>query len=82
MVQTRPVDEESALPIFTIYRNPLDYPNKWVVRRMWITTAGLVPDKHADTADTLEAVRLFVPPGLHWIQPDPEDDPVIVEMWI
>jgi len=34
------------------------------------------------TADSLEEIRKFVPPGLTNLHRQPNDDPVIVEVWV
>lgn len=68
----------NQLPIWVIYKNPLDYPNKFVARK-WLTD---IPTQTLHTADTLEEIRKQIPTGLVNINRQPSDDPTIVEVWI
>lgn len=70
------------MDIWTIYHNPSDFPGLYVVRRSTVGAAGIVPDKVASVASTLEEARRFVPPGLVFIARQSADDPVIVEVWL
>jgi len=67
---------------YAIYENPSDFPGQFVVRK-WIISAGeAVPTNEHWTAKTLEEARGHVPPWLACLTRSPEDDPVIVEVWI
>lgn len=69
------------LPMWTIYRNPVDYPDKYVAR-MFVTLPKGTPTNLVIVADSLDAVRAELPAGLVCIKRD-EDDPLqIVETWI
>jgi hypothetical protein len=73
----------SVLSIWTVYKRPSDYPALYVARRHESRSDGTaVATLEAVFADTLEAVRAKLPPGLVCIPRDPTDDPVIVESWI
>jgi hypothetical protein len=62
-----------------IYKNPKDYPNKWVVRE-W---NGLIPNKIACCdANSLMEARKHIPKGLFNIGRRDGDDPIIEEIWI
>lgn len=70
-------------PLWTVYSNPRDYPGKFVVRRSLVSSGGILPDREPlAVADTLEAARAVVPAWLTVIPRSPEDDPVIVEVWL
>lgn len=68
--------------MFTVYRDPLDYPGKFVVRRFAIGP-GVVRSLRPLFAigDSLEAVRRQLPEGLTCLARCEQDDPVIVETW-
>lgn len=77
---------DERLSMFTIYRNPSDYPGKYVVREQRIGP-GVV--EHAKDpmfiCDTLRAARTCLQvmhPGLACLGRNVEDDPVIVEVWV
>lgn len=64
--------------IWTIYKHPSDYPDKFVARCFNFNR----PTTAVYTADTLEEIRRLIPQGLFRLERDPNDDPVIVEVWI
>lgn len=71
-------DKPPRLLIWTIYRQPKDYPNSYVAR-CWLL------DKATDVmllGPDLDAVRSLLPEGLYRIKRDNSDDPCIVESWI
>lgn len=76
---------EALLVTFTIYQNPKDYPDKFVVRR-WAVVRGRadpVPDPKAwAVTDSLEMARRALPKGLVRTERHANDDPVIVETWV
>lgn len=75
---------EPVVETFTIYRNPRDFPGKYVVRK-WLIVKGVegpVPTEDKYVADTIEEVRLRIPSGFVRIERMMEDDPVIVESWV
>ena len=59
------------LSIWTIYRYPKDFTDKFVARRFVLDH----PTNHYYTADTLEQVREFLPHGLTRI-PRNDTDPL------
>lgn len=69
----------NTLEIYTIYKNPSDYPGKWVMR-MHEVPGG--PAAMCLVGETLEEVRAFVPSHLIRLSPAPDDDPVIYETWM
>lgn len=70
--------KNTRVPIITIYRNPKDYPGKYVARVFDIN----IPTMLAVTADTLEEIRKCVPPGMRRFRRRQEDDPCIVEAYV
>jgi hypothetical protein len=74
----------ARLSMWTIYDHPTDVPEPFgfVVREWQIGPAGAEPMSEARFAMTLEAARELIPPGLYCLPRQPEDDPVIVEVWI
>lgn len=76
---------ERILPIVVIYANPSDYPGKYVTRRQWACDDGAVRVEVDALAvvDTIEEARTAVPPETDFrLDPQPGDDPTIVECWI
>jgi len=70
------------LSIWTITRNPIDHPGKFVTRRHDVTAAGSTATGDHTIADNLGIARNAVPVGSVNIGREPADDPVIVESWI
>jgi hypothetical protein len=69
--------------IWTIYKNPLDYPGKFVVRRSITYGPRLILHCHSCTvSDTLEEARATVPRGLYPFARMDGDEAHIVETWL
>lgn len=66
------------LEIWVVYDKPIDYPDKYVVRK-WLYDK---PTETFYTADTLEDIRSKIPEGLHKLDRFSGDDPKIIETWI
>lgn len=64
--------------LWTIYKHPSDYPDKYVARKFILDK----PTSEILIGDTLEEIRKMLPLGLTRFDRNPEDDPVIVETWI
>lgn len=75
-----------ALDIWTVYRHPTDYPDKYVARKFTVGGGGTGGIVRASTdmfvEDTLEDVRALIPSGLVCLERDNRDEPHIVETWI
>lgn len=71
-----------GLPMWTIYERPRDYPAGFVVRRSVTDPTGCYHDAAAQYAPDLASARALVPPGLQLLPRFPDDDPVIVEVWL
>lgn len=67
------------LPLYTIYWNPSDYPNKYVVRKWFLERPGPV----IGTTESLDKARALLPDGVNTnLKRFGMDDPVIVETWV
>jgi len=73
------------LPIVVITKDPTDHPGKYVTRRQWACTGNAVEIEAEPlvVADTLEEARRVVPADLDTrLDRSPDDDPVILEVWL
>lgn len=75
------------LEMFVIYENPKDYPGKFVVRRWTVGQGGPIADPEPLAIEnTVHEARGFLPRDathpLYRLEPQPNDDPVIREVWI
>jgi hypothetical protein len=77
-----PIDP--GLQIFTIYRNPSDYPDRFVLRRSVVTADGRItndPEPRA-VVETLDEARRLLPFGLVHFHRAESDPLPIVEVWL
>jgi len=68
------------LLMWTVCASPSDFPGKVTAR-----PSSLFAGKPVDfvlVADSLAGIRKMLPPGLVKIEREPNDDPVIVEVWM
>jgi hypothetical protein len=69
-----------------IYKNPKDFPGKYVIRRHGLDPDGsTIAERGCIIAATLEGAREsleYFYPGLYRLGRHPQDDPVIVESWV
>jgi hypothetical protein len=73
----------AVLNMWTVYRQPRDYPNGYVARRFEVDSKlGPVATSNVHVGDTLEAVRAKLPPGLYRLPRDDRDAPSVVETWL
>lgn len=71
--------KQTAVPIITVYKNPTDYPGKYVARVFDLER----PTNMAAVADTYEDLLEAIPTGMMVrMERNPKDDPVIVETWV
>lgn len=69
--------------MWTVYRNPRDFPGRWVVRRSVSNVDGVTMDKEPlAVAGTIAEARDALPPGLACTYRHPDDDPCIAEVWL
>jgi hypothetical protein len=73
-----------SLSIYTIFKQPLDYPDKWIARRSDVIPGKTEVQQTAEVfvANSLEECRAMLPPGLHNIGREPTDDHKIYESWL
>lgn len=69
---------------YVVTFNPSDFPGKYVVRRHEFVSAlePMVPKEAVAIAGDIKTARGAVPTGCLCFEPDPADDPVIVEYWV
>ena len=61
-----------------VYKNPLDYPNKYVAR----VFVGIEPTDQVVVEDTHEAIMKHKPEHMFAMDRKPNDHPNILEVWI
>ena len=70
------------LIVYTVYKHPSDYPEQWVVRRSEVHPGEIRTDlEPLIVTSSLRDARRAVPPFLYRQPRDPNDDPVIYEIW-
>jgi hypothetical protein len=73
------------LTMWTVYKHPSDYPDKYVARQ-FIVVGGVGPKATHSimVAEDLEALRDVLAFEMHLVclMRNEEDDPVIVETWL
>lgn len=74
-------ENEKPLSIWTICQNPSDYPNKFTARESLIGIGTITLTDNLIVKDTLDEIRQHMH-GLTRIPRNPNDDSVIVEVWI
>ncbi len=69
------------IDIWTLYRNPSNHDNEWVVR---LFRDEKPTDRvfESDSRDECEAFVRKHHPGAHWLNRMAADEPVIVGTWI
>ena len=70
------------LNMYTIFNNPLDHPNKVVVRKFKVKVGTVEATNDIVVCDSIEEARARVPEGLSPLMRDPSDHPSVVETWI
>jgi hypothetical protein len=76
------INTDPVLVVWTVYRNPRDYPGKWVLRGHDVTAGNVQPRDSVIVADTYAQLSLDIPPGLTHMPRHSLDDPAIYESWI
>lgn len=74
--------KEPLISLWTVYCRPKDYPYGYIARRHDVHMGFSMPTDKIVTSTTLEGVRRQLPVGLVRLDRNPNDDPVIVEIWI
>jgi hypothetical protein len=70
------------LSLWVIYDHPRDFPDAFVARRHTVGADGQKATQDKHEAQTLDALRALLPPGLVSIGRMAGDDPCIVEVWL
>ena len=74
---------ETDLPMWVVYDHPTDFPDQFVARQHIVGIAGNTPTDRTMGSNDIEKVRAALRNlGLVKIDRSPEDDPVIVEVWL
>ena len=77
------VPRVDAVTFVVVYKNPRDFPGKFVVRR-WDVLPGAedaIPDMVCTAVDTIDAARALVPSRMQNLGRVSIDDPAILEVW-
>jgi hypothetical protein len=72
---------------YVLYKNPSDYPGKYVLREWHIVHGSPVPvvnEKFLLVSPNRETIESFIlpNPNLFWLPRSPQDDPCIEGTWI
>lgn len=71
-----------SLGLWVIYKNPADYPGKYVLRKWEITAGTVAPERAVVLADDIETLRAQLPAGVQRFEPDKLDNVSIVECYV
>jgi hypothetical protein len=75
--------EDLPVTVWTIYREPRDFPGRWVLRGHEVFPGReLRAHSFCYLADTLKEARAKVPAGAKRFRRSPEDHPAIHECWM
>jgi hypothetical protein len=75
--------DHPLLTMWVIYAHPSDHPQHYVLRRRHVLGGRIEVDTaHTLLANDLAGARALLPPGLFRLPRLPDDDPLIVEMWV
>jgi hypothetical protein len=71
-----------ALDVWTVYKHPVDYPDKYVARRFVVNPGSARATREMFVEDTLDQIRALIPAEYICLPRDSRDEPHIVETWI
>jgi hypothetical protein len=81
MIRLGRMDQSDIPTLYTIYKHPRDFPNKYVVRMFKLDMP--TPNRwNVDSLDEARAVVADLLPGGVCFPRDDSDDSVIVETWM
>lgn len=69
------------LIIWTIYKHPRDYPNKWVLRGHEVGSGTVKLRPNCIVSDSYDGIVRVLPPGLQLLPRSADDDPALFESW-
>lgn len=73
---------DNRLSQWVVCWSPADYPGKFTVRRHFIEAGGHWPTDEGYVSSNIRWIRCLMEyMGLFRMPRDPDDDPVIVEVW-
>lgn len=73
----------SKMPIISVYRNTTkDYPGKFVARLYDIRPGEVRYTRYIMLADHIRNIHEGIPSYMTRIEPQPTDDPVVLESWL
>jgi hypothetical protein len=73
---------EGVLLVWTIYKHPRDFPDRWVARPHVTGPHQMGPLRVHLEAESLDELRERLPKELHRVQRSPADEVQIFESWI
>lgn len=78
------MSDRAPLHMWTVYDHPRDMPDKFVARLWRVDGDGAVATDSVIITETLEQMHaiLLAEMGLTRLARDPNDDPVIAEVWL
>jgi hypothetical protein len=82
LVKEQAMNDPDAVTMFVIYDHPSDYPESFVVRQWVVSGDHVLVSPVAQLAETIEAARAKIPLGRVKLKRTPDDDPVILEVWL
>lgn len=82
-VYDKAIDEVMGVPLITVYKNTTrDYPGQWVARLFDIRPGEVIATRYVMLGIHSNDLRRRVPSGMHKLNPQRNDDPNILEIWI
>jgi hypothetical protein len=74
----------TTLAMWTVYKHPTDYPDKYVARRFDVDASGPKPSASIIVAADLKTLRATLRDEMHLtcLSRDPSDEVQIVETWL
>jgi hypothetical protein len=78
-----PRPEDARLQLWTVYDRSPDYPQHYVARLSLVNASDIANTEHLLVSSDLLAIRAqLLARGLHRIARHPDDQPLIVEVWL
>lgn len=73
----------SKMPIISVYKNiTKDYPGKFVARLYDIRPGEVRYTRYIMLAEYIQVIHEGIPKYMTRIEPQPTDDPVVLESWL
>lgn len=76
------ITRQGKIGVVTVYKKPKDYPSKYVARVFYAEKGTVTATKHIKTATSLPGLRKKISSNLARLEPNPNDDPKIVEVYM